>query len=188
MRLSLIGKILSTRNFSTSMVKIIADKAWKLNFLVFVRKMDRNLFLFTFEHEADLNAIFQMRPWTFHDAHLVLKTWNPELIWNEVDFSASVLWVQVHGLPFLWQNKPSLLRIGNKFGKVVEVDLSGESQPRWSHFVCIRVKVEVSKLLWPGFFLPRKDLSEFWIGFKYECLPALCYKCGILSHDSVECN
>ena len=89
MRLSLIGKILSTRNFSASVVKNIANKAWKLNFLVSIRKMDRNLFLFTFEHEADLNAIFQMRPWTFHDAHLVLKTWNPELTWNEVDFSDS---------------------------------------------------------------------------------------------------
>ena len=71
---------------------------------------------------------------------------------------------------------------------MIEVDLSRESQPRCSCFVRIRVEVEVSKPLWLGIFLPRKDLSEFWIGFKYECLPALCYKCGILGHDSVGCN
>jgi hypothetical protein len=188
MKLSFIGKILSNRSFSAMVVKEIVNKAWQLHFLVSVKKMDRNIFLFSFEHEADLNSVFRKRPWTLHGAHLVLKTWSPELTWKEVNFSTSTFCVQVHGLPFLWQNKSCLLRIGNKIGKVLEVDFIGEFQPRWSKYVRIRVEIEVSKPLWSGFFLPRKDLSDVWIGFKFERLPALCYKCGILGHESSGCN
>ena len=67
---------------------------------------------------------------------------------------------------------------------MLEVDFIGEFQPRWSKYVRIKVEMEVSKPLWSGFFLPRKDLSDVWIGFKFEMLPALCYKCGILGHES----
>uniref|UniRef100_A0A2N9HH03 Reverse transcriptase domain-containing protein n=1 Tax=Fagus sylvatica TaxID=28930 RepID=A0A2N9HH03_FAGSY len=70
-------------------------------------------------------------PWTLRGAHLILKFWEPNLNWNEIDFSKSTFWIQVHGLPSLWQNKPNLTRIGNKVGTVIEVDLIGEPPPRW---------------------------------------------------------
>ena len=62
-KLSLIEKILSNRSFSAMVVKEIVDKAWQLNFLVSVKKMDRNIFLFSFEHEADLNSVAMDTSW-----------------------------------------------------------------------------------------------------------------------------
>ena len=186
--LSIIGKILSSRNFYPSVVKDIADKAWNLTFPMLVNKVDRNIFLFTFTHEVDLNSVFRRRPWTLRGAHLILKVWNLELTWQEVDFSSSTFWIQVHGLPFLWQNKPSILKIGQHVGKVSEVDLIGEIQSRWHRFVRMRVEVDILSPLKPSMFLPKKNLNDAWIGFKYEKLSSLCYICGVLRHESASCN
>jgi|UniRef100_A0A2N9I6B2 hypothetical protein len=129
-KLFLVGKVISTRNFNYSVVKDIVMKAWNLSFFVTVKIVDMNMFLFTFQHKADLNMVFKRRPWTLRGAHLILKVWEPDLNWNEVDFSKSTFWIQVHGLPSLWQNKPNLTRIGNKMGNVIEVDLIGDPPSR----------------------------------------------------------
>ena len=57
---------------------------------------------------------------------MILKVWKPELLWNEVDFSSSTFWVQVHGISSLWLNKSNLMRISNKIGKVLDIDLVGD--------------------------------------------------------------
>ena len=112
---------------------------------------------------------------------MILKVWKPELLWNEVDFSSSTFWVQVHGISSLWLNKSNLMRIGNKIGKVLDIDLVGDFQPRWQRFVRIRIEINIAFPLKPGLFLPRKNLADIWIGFKYEkCYPNINLRGGDL--------
>ena len=44
------------------------------------------MFVFTFEHVADRDLAFSRRPWTIRGAHLILKIWNQNLSYSEVDF------------------------------------------------------------------------------------------------------
>uniref|UniRef100_A0A2N9H0H1 aminobutyraldehyde dehydrogenase n=1 Tax=Fagus sylvatica TaxID=28930 RepID=A0A2N9H0H1_FAGSY len=107
-KLSLIGKIITKRSFNHSMVRDIVTKAWNLSFPVSMMKMDRNVFLFSFQHEADLNLVFRRRPWTLHGAHLILKAGKV----IEVDF--------VGDLPPRW----------HKFVRLrVEVDITVPLKP-----------------------------------------------------------
>jgi hypothetical protein len=186
--LNLIGKIISKKNFLASVVLDIIQKAWRPHRPVLVKKIDRNIFLFTFEHEIDLKLAFDRRPWTLRGAHLVLKKWRPELTWQEVDFSSSTFWVQVHGLPSLWHDKANLLRIGNRIGKVLDVDLVGDAPPTWHRFTRLRIEIDIPAPLISGMFLPRNDLNKLWLALKYERLPEICYNCGIIGHDSKVCN
>jgi hypothetical protein len=125
--LSLIGKIISPRNFIPLVVKeIVVEKAWKPSHPIQVTRMDRNIFQFSFGHEVDRHLAFNRRPWTIKGAHLVLKTWSPELTCQEIDFTFSTFWVQAHGLPMLWQGKENLHRIGQQAGRVLETDLVAE--------------------------------------------------------------
>ena len=166
--LLLIGKILSHRNHLSNVLQEIVLKAWKPACNVTVRKVERNIFGFHFEHEADLKLAFSKIPWTIRGAHLILKHWSPNLTWQEVDFSSSTFWVQVHGPPTLWQQQDFLERIGSKASKVLEVDFIGEPQIHWQGFVRIRVEVDINSPLCPGFFLPRENLDDIWISLKYE--------------------
>lgn len=91
--LNLIEKIVLARNFNHSLVKDIVTRAWFLSQPVSVSKMDRNVFLFSFENSSDLEKIFRKRPWTLRGAHLVLKKWAPDLLGHEIDFTMSSFWV-----------------------------------------------------------------------------------------------
>ena len=51
----------------------------------------------------------------------------------------------------LWKVKDNLYRIGNKVGKVLEIDFISEPTPHWRKFVLTRVEIEISKPLNPGF-------------------------------------
>jgi hypothetical protein len=127
--LSLVGKIVSTRNFIHTVIKDIVDKAWKPSLPIQVQRVDRNTFLFTFGHEVDRQLAYNRRPWTIKGAHLILKTWTPDLTWKEMDFSLSSFWIQIHGLPMLWQIKDNINKIGRKLGRILDVDFSNDAKP-----------------------------------------------------------
>ena len=169
-------------------VKEIIEKAWKLSHSIQVQRIDRNIFLFTFGHEVDRQLAFNRRPWTIKGAHLILKPWTPDLSWHEMDFSTSTLWVQIHGLPILWQMKDNINRIALWIGRIIDVDFTDEPKPHWKKFVRVRVEVDITIPLKSGMFLPRPGLPNLWIGLKYKKLFDLCYKYDSFGHVEKDCG
>jgi hypothetical protein len=186
-RLMLIGKILSRKTFSRQLVKEILTKAWNVLHEVEVSVADRNVFVFTFKHEADIRRAWDRRPWLVKGEHLILKKYNPDLNFNEVDFSYTEFWVQVHGLPLNRQYKENLLRVGGFIGRALEVDLVGTGNGSYRKFVRVRVEFDITQPLVTGFPLDRKNLPDLWISFKYEKLGNFCYGCGRLGHEQTDC-
>ena len=186
--LLLIGRIISRRNFHAPVLHDIVMRAWNPSRHISVRKVDRNTFVFSFEHETDRALAYNRRPWTIRGAHLVLKIWSPDLALTEIDFTSSTFWVQVHGLPPIWYNKENIKLVGNKAGSVVVVDFSESPSGIWQRFARVRVNVNVNKPLCPGVFLPRHERTDIWISLKYERLPEYCLRCGILGHTEVHCE
>jgi hypothetical protein len=113
---SLIGKLLSTRSFNGSAVQEIVSKAWNPKRTIKVTPTGKNIFIFGFELESDMQQVFYKRPWTIKGAHLILKEWCPDLAWDEVDFNWSTFWIQVHGVPRSWKSKDNLVHIGTEAG------------------------------------------------------------------------
>jgi hypothetical protein len=188
--LTLLGKLITLKTVPTSVIRDIVTKAWNQtrSMVVKVQRLDKNIFMFKFKYEADLQVTFQKWPWTIRGAHLVLKEWQSDLSWQEVNFSVSTFWIQIHGLPSRWQYKEFLKNIGRKVGVVDDVDLSREDTMGWQRFVRLRVDINIEAPLKPGFFLPRPRLSDLWIGIKYEKTPDFCFNCGRIGHAYRECS
>jgi hypothetical protein len=186
-RLMLIGKILSRKTFSRQLVKEILTKAWNVFHEVEVSVVDRNVFVFAFKHEADIHRGWDRRPWLVKGEHLILKKYNPELNFNEVDFSYTEFWVQVHGLPLNRQYKENLLRVEGFIGKALEADLVGTGNGSFRRFVRVRVEFDITRPLVTGFPFDRKNFPDLWISFKYEKLGNFCYGCGRLGHEQTDC-
>ena len=39
-----------------------------------------------------------------------------------------------------------------------------------------------------GSFLPRNDLPHLWISLRYEKLANVCYRCGVIGHETHACQ
>lgn len=183
-----IEKLITHKNVGVTEITNVINRVWKPNLQIWVNWHDRDTYRFLFNHEADMNNAFRRRPWSIKGGHLILKHWNPSLIWQEIPFTASTVWVQVYGLPKLWKFPSNLRKIGEKVRTVVELELTGEGGTAWRKFLRIQIELDVLKLLMPGFFLPRKNLPHIWINFKYEKIANICYRCGIITHKDSSCH
>ena len=143
--------------------------------------------MFSFYHEVDAHRAYHNRPWFCKRGHLILKKWSPEVTWQEVYFSSSTFWVQVHGFLASWNTEDNLRKIGSRLGEVTEVDLVGELGGAWKKILKIRVDIPIRKPLILGLFLPRPNNTNSWIGLKYEKLADVCYKCGFIGPEERSC-
>lgn len=119
----LIGKILTNKAFPKSLVKEILIKAWNVINDVEVSAVDKNIFMFSFKHEADVRRAWDRRPWTVKGEHLVLKRFSPDISVSEVDFSFTEFWIQIHGFPLNRRSKENVLKIGSMAGRALDTDL-----------------------------------------------------------------
>ncbi|KAL0010223.1 hypothetical protein SO802_005331 [Lithocarpus litseifolius] len=179
---TLLAKIITTKTISFNMVKEVTT------FLMEIKWISKEVFMSTFHHEVDLRNVFMKRPWSIRGGHMILKRWSLELTWQEVDFSTSTIWVQIHGLPTLWRSEENLQRIGSKVGSVLEVNLTGDAGGVRKKFHRVRIEMDVSYPLILGIFLPRPNKCDLWIGLKYEKIVDLCYRCGIVGHNQKNCS
>ena len=77
--------------------------------------------------------------------------------------------------------------IGSKIGRVLVVDKRA-IQTDQAKFLRIRVEVQINKPLCRGGYVKNDESGRFWVDFRYERLPTLCYRCGILGHDEKHCQ
>ena len=76
---TIIGKLISSKSLSLPIIKDVVTKVWHPTYPLEVSKLDNNVFLFKFHHEADAQKTLLKRPWSIRGRHLILKEWNPSL-------------------------------------------------------------------------------------------------------------
>ncbi len=70
-KLLLARKILSNKSFPRSVVKDIVGKSWNVAYEVEVKSIDKNVFMFIFNHEVDLRRAWDRGPWSIKGEHLI---------------------------------------------------------------------------------------------------------------------
>ncbi|KAM7250940.1 hypothetical protein ACFE04_022823 [Oxalis oulophora] len=96
-------------------------------------------------------------------------------------FDSQDFWIQIHDLPLGCSNINFGQIIGQRIGKVVEVD------KRWGRFLRVRITVNILEPLMRGLTLNLQG-KDMWVSFKYERLPSFCHGCGLIDHKVAECT
>ena len=183
----LLGKLITYKEVGLTIITNVVNRTQRPAFQVQVTRLDNKLFMFSFQHEANMANTFRRRPWSIRGGHLVLKHWNPSLMWHEIPFSTSTFQVQVHDLLELWRSPINLRKLGEKARKVVDVDYAGDGDGSWKRFIHIQVEVNLLQPLMPCIFLLRNNLPHLWIGLRYEKLVDVCYRCRTIGHETHAC-
>lgn len=93
----------------------------------------------------------------------------------------------IKSLPLEFMTRSNAEMIGNLFDKLLRFESNTRTNIIGTKYLRIQVDTDVRKPLPVDFF---HDLGNGgrWISFKYERLPKLCYRCGILGHLNRNCS
>ncbi|KAI8005918.1 hypothetical protein LOK49_LG07G01536 [Camellia lanceoleosa] len=153
----LVGKVLAPKLLNRPAVSNILRGAWKTRRGVSITSWNDNIFLFQFEDVEDRQRILDESPWSVMGSLLVLRPLQIGLATTELEFRWSPFWVQVHGLPIDKMTRAHGEVIGNRIGRLVEVEAPTTGLLLHRNFLRLRVEVDVFKPLLQGFILYRKD-------------------------------
>ncbi|KAK2985865.1 hypothetical protein RJ640_009935 [Escallonia rubra] len=185
--LTLLAKIISSKQPNPKLVQAILQKAWNPLKGMKLQSLQNNIFSITFTHEWDRNRILASRPWSVLNAHVVVRDWPPHLNLEEIDFSKSSFWIRVTGLPPNLMSRQNAERIGAKIGRVMEVDFIADGNVAWLRFLRIQVQIDINNPLHTGFYRIKEPNNEVWTRVQYERLPDFCFSCGRLGHTNRGC-
>ena len=94
-------------------------------------------------------------PWVVNKDIVIVKEWDVTTPIRSISFNTTPIWVHVHGIPPASMSKENIWKIGENAGTVLEVDINEHT--KWKPFVRVQLDIMVSRPLFPGFYLPRKE-------------------------------
>lgn len=63
-KLIILAKFITSKQIGLTYIKEIALKAWKLVYPLEVKRLDKNIYLFSFQHEVNAHTVYSRRPWS----------------------------------------------------------------------------------------------------------------------------
>ena len=178
----LVMKVLSRRSIMLKAIRKNIRMLWKPNKSLQLSVIGEELFLDEFEEERDKRRVMDMRPWHYEKQLVLLQEFEGEKDPKDMVLKWSPFWVQIYNLTLKSRTRETGKAIGASLGQVLDVDVA-DTRVQWGRCLRVWVEIDVTRKLIRGRKINIEKEEARWVHFKYECLPNLCYRCGLLEHD-----
>ncbi|KAI5333955.1 PREDICTED: reverse mRNAase [Prunus dulcis] len=141
-----------------------------------VVKAKANVYSIIVGDEKVARRLVDGNPWFVKGHTFTTMLWPLYHSLDDIAADMAVYWVQAHGLPRNLCTSKNARVLGARVGAVMEVediDTAG-----FRGFIRIRVNLDASKPLSPGFTMPCPVKGKRLIRLRYEGLRDFCYSCG----------
>ncbi|KAK6123768.1 hypothetical protein DH2020_042488 [Rehmannia glutinosa] len=184
----LVAKILSSKLINRDTFRQHLPRILQAVKKIDIEVVGENLFILEFTNPVDRRRALRGGPWHFFNNLIIFQelkgTQSPETL----DFSTWEVWTQCHNLPVAYMQEEILQRIGNKIGKVIEID-KGDREVILGRFARIKIRLEISQPLQSHIIIHDEEGGEeIYVLLTYEKLPDFCYACGKVGHTWRECG
>ncbi|CAN1146930.1 hypothetical protein LINPERHAP2_LOCUS15566 [Linum perenne] len=154
---------------------------WKPTGSMHIVDLDKSCFLVKFSVEQDYFKALTGGPWILLDHYLVVHQWDPSFrVSNDLP-KRMVAWIRFPHLPIHLYHGQVLMALGNLVGKTVKIDSTTQTAER-GKFARIAVEIDLDKPLPPVVLLDGAFQQV-----EYENLPQLCFDCGLVGHERLNC-
>lgn len=151
-----------------------------------IQELEGNFFQFFMEKKSDHDIILLGNPWVFRNCWLVIKAWDRKVDPKSINFDHVPVWVQLWGLPIHCKTKLMGESLGALMGKVDVAELY--EYPGKNIIVKIKVTIDIKNSLTIGIHIENPTDGTSWIDYRYENLPLVCFKCGLIGHGDKWCQ
>ncbi|XVE92322.1 hypothetical protein REPUB_Repub01dG0086800 [Reevesia pubescens] len=66
---------------------------------------------------------------------------------EEIDYSTSEIWVEVHNLPLVYLTRNNAVKISFVFPEMIELDFEDDEEIKWSGVLRMKISFKVNELL-----------------------------------------
>lgn len=121
-------------------------KIWRISKPAVFAEVRTNMFIITLAIETNKFKVMQGKLWLSDGNLFALKDLDRQSQLAKVKFEVESFWVQLHDLPVIYMDKFYGNLIGNKIGKVLEVDVD-EDDTGWGKYLRVRIEISLTKPL-----------------------------------------
>lgn len=132
--------------------KIAFSKSWHKKMDFSVTQKWNNIFLFSV-NEVDVHLVLENQSWSITNNLIPIRDWPLDVPLEELDFSSTLIWVQVHRLSPNQLNAENAKIIGNFMGQFLNEDLSQDGYISFPHFLRIRICMDLNKPFLTGLMI-----------------------------------
>ena len=184
--LSLFGKFQTSRPFNRRAARDTMRSVWRMGSELQILEVGNDILQFKFPTEFQRQWVVDNGPWSFENNLLLLRRWERGLSFRTIQFTHSLFWIQIWGLPFELVSEKVGEDIGNRIGKFVASD-ERKGVVEQARYLRIRVEVPIDKPLRRGGFVISPEGDRCWVDYRYERLTTFCFECGRLGHERRSC-
>jgi hypothetical protein len=182
---SILGKIITEKPIHFNSIQNGIDSIWGAPNGLKIQEIDKGILQFFVTKRYDYERILLGNPWIFRNAWLIVKPWDRKTEPSSLDFTHAPVCIQIWGLPAHCKTKQMGNSIGSLLGDVETTDIY--EYPGKKSIVKIKVNIDVHQPIQSGILIGNHKDGTHWIDFRYENLPQVCFRCGILGHSDKLC-
>ncbi|MCH82220.1 hypothetical protein A2U01_0003021 [Trifolium medium] len=183
---SIIGKIITAKPIHVGSIQNGLESIWGAPPGLKVQELGGKILQFFMNEPADIDRILYGNPWIFRNSWLVVKPWDRETDYHEIDFDHVPIWIQLWGLPPHCKTKQMGTSIGTLMGNVEASEFY--EYPGKQVIIKIKVAININNPITSGIHVGNPTDGTSWVDYRYEKLPQVCFKCGMIGHTDKLCR
>ena len=146
--------------------------------------LSQERFQFIFNHEHDLEDVYNKGVHTFNDWALAIERWVEKPPPDYLNFVH--IWVRLRNIPVNHYTAESISAFGDLVGQVVEVAFD-PNIPHSNDYERVKIRLDVSKPLSKSKVINLPEGGQATIMYEYERIQKRCFHCQRLTHEQTSC-
>lgn len=183
----LIARMVDDKPLPPYRLQYVIQANWKLQGNIYVRSKYRQYYVLEFENVDDLEYVLANGPWVVQKRLFVVQRWVPNTSMRSLRIDIVDLWFRFSGVLMELINYSMGWKLGDLLGEPLTVDISDET-PFNMERIRVRIRVDITKPIPMGVFVPLSDESMKWISCVPKRVFRLCVRCGVIGHLKEDCT
>ncbi|KAL5557420.1 hypothetical protein UlMin_039656 [Ulmus minor] len=188
---SLVDRLLTRKPLNKKLMATILGRIWGVDTgwsLKILDQKDRNCYIALFFKDKEmLYWVVEKRPWMLNGGLLLVEHWQMSREWENARLHCYSCWGKAYGIPLKLLSEENIRQIVNSTGDVLEINFDSAKASFWGNFIQFKVEINVDRAICPSRFVPGEGKAK-WVQFKFEKLPFMCFKCGMIGHKKANCE
>ncbi|KAF4400027.1 hypothetical protein G4B88_021241 [Cannabis sativa] len=185
---SIVAKLYTNKTVFMGLLRSILGRKWKLAKGWKLQEVEPKTFILRLTKKQEALQISKNGLWPMCDGFLVVKPMPDDGIWSSADLNSSPVWVRAYEIPPRYWTIKNANALAQKIGTVNSIDRLWRNGFPTNEYIRFQVTIQLNKPIMVGVFLPMEEGVCLWSYFKYENLPCVCYKCGVVGHEESRCR